>query len=326
MMGLKLLTFLAALSPLQEPTPSGTIAFMREGKVWLVDVDGKNERALTPELMYKADRPLTWSPDGKTLLYWSHSKVGWDIWATDPQGKQPRNLTKTTSGGCRSARFSPDGKRIAFMRDDPQGVYVMDADGSNQRQLSKKGHRDAAPEWSPDGKRLVCVDYEELGRGEFAVVLFMLDVETGAETRLAEGANDPSWSRDGKRIICVAPGRTLDICQIDVTTKEIVNLTNNRDVDSEPRVSSDGSLIAFLSHHGDQGMLRVMDDQGKNVRLLASLKGRTWEYSWSPDSKWLVYSCGEKGKEELFIVSVQGGNPRKLAGGGAVWPAWQPKR
>src|SRR5438552_19206443 len=123
------LAFLALIAGEPPPAPAGQVAFMRDGKVWLIDADGTHERALTAELRFKADRPLAWSPDGSRLLFYSHSDIGWDVWASSADGTNQTNLTNTQSGGCRSPAWSPEGKRIAFMRDDPPGLYVMDADG-----------------------------------------------------------------------------------------------------------------------------------------------------------------------------------------------------
>jgi outer membrane protein assembly factor BamB len=61
---------------LSADSPTGSIAFMQGGKVWIVDASGKGLRPLTAELRFQADRPLAWSPDGAKLLYWSHGDAG----------------------------------------------------------------------------------------------------------------------------------------------------------------------------------------------------------------------------------------------------------
>ena len=76
------------------------IAFTSNGSVWIVNVQTRARRLVTDLPGY--DRPLAWSPDGMSLLFWKHSDVGWDLWRIGPDGSGPRNLTNTTSGGCRS--------------------------------------------------------------------------------------------------------------------------------------------------------------------------------------------------------------------------------
>src|SRR5262249_5542408 len=154
--------------------PAGRIAFMREGKVWVVDAGGGKARPLTGELRYKANRPLAWSPEGTRLLFWNHRPGGWGVRAMDPDGKNRKNLTNTRSGGCRSPAWAPDGKVIAFLRDDPAGLYLMEADGKKQRLLSKKGHRDEVPAWSPDGKRIAYTDLRSAGKDKVALAIHVI--------------------------------------------------------------------------------------------------------------------------------------------------------
>src|SRR5262245_6681123 len=188
---------LLAVSADPLPTSPGQIAFMREGKVWVSGADGSGERALTDTLFYKTERPITWTSDGRRVLFWNHSKVGWDIWAVTADGKESANLTQVQRGGCRSPACSPDGKRIAFLRDDPEGLYLMDADGSNQRRLADKGFRDFQPAWSPDGKRLA---YTVLEGDTF--FLYCHDLTSGRDVRIVRGSW-PSWSPDGSRLLFV---------------------------------------------------------------------------------------------------------------------------
>src|SRR5262249_37902899 len=95
----EMLPFLLQISIVLTEDPSGEFAFMRHGKVCAVDLARGTERPLSPELRFKADRPLAWSPDGSALLYWSHGEIGWEIWAMDADGSHRRNLTPTRAGG-----------------------------------------------------------------------------------------------------------------------------------------------------------------------------------------------------------------------------------
>ena len=67
----------AAQDTAVDPGPD-TLAFTRGGSVWLLDVASGKGRKLGVDLGY--DRPLTWSPDGRHLLAWRHSEIGWDVW------------------------------------------------------------------------------------------------------------------------------------------------------------------------------------------------------------------------------------------------------
>jgi TolB protein len=307
--------------------PPGEIAFMLKGRVWLVGADGKNLRALTSELRYQADRPLAWSPDGAKLLYWSHSEVGWDIWVMDAGGHNQKNLTHTRSGGCRSPSWSPDGKRIAFMRDQPAGLYVMDADGRNQKRLSEKGHRDEVPAWSPDGQRIAFTDLRPVGANKVALSISVVDREGRDETQIVESGSNPLWSPDGKTILFVGRGRrSADLCSVDLGSKKQINLTNGPDYTSNPVPAPGGSRIAYLARNRTGGQhLRVMDAEGKDTRQLAEIEGDArYNITWSPDGKWLAFVSGTQGKEAIHVVSATGGGLRKIVDGRAVGLAWRP--
>ena len=102
---------------------------------------------------------IQWSPDGTELA--SVSQAG-DLIVIKPDGSDSRVLARQAY----NPRWSPDGRRVAFHRQvDPSEflndrpctarIWVIDADGSNERRLEDLGDGcDAAPAWSPDGSRL----------------------------------------------------------------------------------------------------------------------------------------------------------------------------
>jgi TolB protein len=298
---------------------------MRDGKVCIIEADGSNVRPLTEDLQYH--RPLTWSPDGKKLLFWKHSQVGWDIWVTDADGKNQKNLTQTRRGGCRSPSWSPDGRTIAFMRDNPPGLYVMDADGKNQRRLSEKGHRDDIPAWTPDGKRIAFTDLRNDGSGKVALVIHVVDLNGRNDARIVEGGFAPAWSPDGKKILFVGRRRgNMSIRLAGPDGKNEVGLTNRPEEESAPVWSKDGTKIAYLARKNGKTELCLLDIDIKKARRLASIEGRGAEtVSWSADGKQLIFVSGAHGKEAVYSVAIKGLKARKLAERGE-YPAYQPAR
>jgi TolB protein len=301
--------------------PPGQIAFMREGKVWVIGADGTGERALTDTLFYKTERPITWTSDGQRVLFWNHSKVGWDIWAVTADGKESTNLTRVKSGGCRSPACSPDGKRIAFLRDDPEGLYLMDADGSNQRRLADKGFRDFRPAWSPDGKRLA---YTVLEDNKF--FLYCHDLTSGRDVRIVRGSW-PSWSPDGTRLVFVGVrDQTATLGLISPDGADEVRLTKGPGEAWAPTWSPDGTRVAYFAPRDGKVELRVVTADQKTDTLLASVEGRWWydAPNWSPDGKWLAFGAGPSSKQVVYLVDDKGRDIRKLATGGGYYPAWRP--
>jgi TolB protein len=302
------------------PGPPGQIAFMREGKVWNIGADGSGERPLTDTLFYKAERPITWTSDGRRILFWNHSKVGWDIWAVTAAGKKSANLTRVKSGGCRSPAPSPDGKRIAFLRDDPEGLYLMDADGSNPRKLTDKAYRDDPPSWSADSKRLA---YSVL-EGDASFV-YCYDFASGRAAQVVRGMT-PAWSPKGDRLLFVGVReKVAALLLVSPDGKDGVRLTRGPGQAWAPAWSPDGSRVAYFSQRDGKAELRVVTVDGKADAVLASVEGR-WSSapSWSPDGKWLTFAAGPPQKQAVYVVGDKGGELRKLAAGGACYPVWRP--
>ena len=92
-----------------------------------------------------------------------------DIWTMGPNGRHPVNLTAGSPAFDGRASWRPDGRKIVFMSDratpgnpTPPGfpgpdfeIFVMNADGSNQTQITFNDRDDEAPAWSPDGSMIV---------------------------------------------------------------------------------------------------------------------------------------------------------------------------
>ena len=146
------------------------------------------------------------SPDGKTILYWTGTWTAMKMFASNLDGSGARQLTDG-SGVVWGARWSSDGKRIAFGDRDAKGdlhVFVVAADGSGRRPVTGAAHpsvREQMPAWSPDGARLAV---QAGARGEPAHI-WVVDVATGAGRKLAphtEPYQDevPAWFPDGQRI------------------------------------------------------------------------------------------------------------------------------
>jgi Tol biopolymer transport system component len=122
--------------------------------VWVMDADGSAQRRLTH--VGDAEEPA-WAPDGRGIAF-SHDG---DIVVLDLDARSLQRLTKTPALVESHPDWSPDGKRIAYELNDasPAGqtsqeydAYVMDADGTHVRRLSRPGDTDRHPVWSPGGQ------------------------------------------------------------------------------------------------------------------------------------------------------------------------------
>lgn len=145
--------------------------------IWIMRSDGSERQVIGPT----GARMPEWHPSGSLLV---HIREAFHVATMTTQGNDIRFLTANAEYS--HPEYSPDGSRIAYERLGPPfpgpQVWVMNADGSDQRQLTTR--IGGSPSWSPDGRRIVFVredwsrDDPELG------VLWAIDVETGQETQL----------------------------------------------------------------------------------------------------------------------------------------------
>lgn len=159
-----------------------------------------------------------WSPDGRWVLYSMSQGGTTDIYrVSSAGGGTPQRLTNGPGiniGGS----YSPDGSKIVFEgdRSGSQQIYVMNADGSNQRRISFFGGRAATPEWSPRGDQ---ISFTHIA-GNLRVAV--MNPNGGAMRHLTDSWQDeaPTWSPNGRIVQFFRTERnsgTASIWQVDLT-------------------------------------------------------------------------------------------------------------
>ena len=279
-----------------------------------------------------------------------------EIYLMDDDGKNQRNLTNHPDWDA-SPSWSPDGTRIAFISDRDGHVrkggvwttfeiYVMDADGGNQQNLTNDPKADSSPSWSPDGKRIAFMsDRDRLLdiHGFPTSEIYVMDADGENPQNLTNNRHDdssPSWSPDGKRIVFMSYRDGHFIGDFEEITSEIYvmdadggnqqRLTENRKNDELPSWSPDGTRIVFSSDRkGDfvNYEIYVMDDDGGNLQRLTENRKNDWSPSWSPDGKRIAFSSDRKGdweNYEIYVMDTDGGNQQKLTNHprNDIGPAW----
>lgn len=265
------------------------IAFVREGRLWMMNDRGRNARALPP------------------------------------------------IGENEGPAFSPDGKKIAFasLRDDSSQIYLIDADGKNEVQLTR-GKVDAYdPTFSPDGTR-IAYSVDGAGKGIRSV-----DLDGRNPAVLSEWGEWPSYRPDGKSLLLTGRDRTA---QGNVFLRAlgdkgepllITELFKPKPLNFHARFSPDGKRIVFAGWTpGGGGSLYVVNADGKELTAVKR-EGRFFAWSsFSPDGNRIL--CvrssedlrGIRDRHFLIdkpeIVVLEEGKPDVVLGEG-TYPAWRPR-
>jgi TolB protein len=206
-----------------KPDPSkGYVWGLDPFDIYTANADGSDLQRLTHYGVYTAEGTL--SPDGRTIVFTSLKDGDLDIYSMNVDGTGVRRLT-TAVGYDGGAFFSPDGKQIVYrayhptdsteledyrtllaqhiVRPSKMEIWVMNADGSNQRQVTRLGGANFAPYFTPDGKRIIfSSNFQNPRSGNFDLFLVNLDgseLEQVTTSPVFDGF--PQFSPDGRTLV-----------------------------------------------------------------------------------------------------------------------------
>jgi serine/threonine protein kinase len=240
-----------------------------------------------------------------------------NIWIA-PDG-DARRATQITSGADQQFGLSwtPDGRIVyASVASGNQDIWIMNADGTNQKQLTFDSHIDREASVSPDGRYIV---FASNRAGSFNV--WRMDIDGNNPLQLTKGSDDqfPQFSPDGQWTIYqgVISGVPV-LWKIPAHGGESVRLTDK--FSNWPVVSPDGKLIACTYREEPNSPWKVAlipFAGGPPVKLfdipMLSLPLLFWQrVHWSRDGRALNYIEDRGGVSNIWNQPVDGGGPRQL--------------
>jgi len=205
-------------------SPDGRfVAFRYGARLWLYDVADDALRQVTwgPA----SDATPRWSPDSRVIVYSSNRNgiaATYDICLLHVTGGDPQCLTASDDFDDSGPDMSPDGTRIVWGRIGPDlysDLWIMNADGTDQRLLLDHSEYDTTPQWSPDGRFIL---FRSFRYGP--PCQFVLELATGQIRPVLGDSLDPvfmesaTWTPDGGAVIIEVLNPNNRLAQVDLAT------------------------------------------------------------------------------------------------------------
>lgn len=241
----------------------------------------------------------------------------------------PPPLTPGTGEGP-----EPTGK-VAFyaFRDGDQEIYVMNPDGSDQRNLTNNPAQDFEPDWSPDGKQIAFVSDRD-----GSAHLYVMNGDGSDVRRLTEGSGgylSPRWSPDGQLIAFSRSGTPM-VMEADGSNIRTVMEPEPESTASPCKApgfiggwSPDSTHITYYSASVTRGIGEVCTIalDGSDLQVVVSEPpGLHTEPVWSNDGGYLAYRSIRAENHDVYVIDLETGEERRLTDGPRVdaEPEWSP--
>ena len=299
-------------------------------QIWIVPLSGGTPRQLTHE--GETNQRARWSPDSKRIAFISDRGGSAQIWAVDPDGGNPKPLTNFAAEAD-GEMYSPDGKNILFTSE----VYPeCGADNAcNQRNL------EAAKNSKVHARIYTELLYRHWTKWQSKRRTHLMVVPAGGGTvrDLTPGGSDvPPFSLGGPDDYDISPdgqevcfsrnsdsvpaiSTNTDLYVVSINGGEWRKITSTPGADTSPQYSKDGRYLAWRAqfrggYESDRWRLMVLERAtGHVTNLTESLDRWVNSYTWSPDSSMLFFTTGDRGRQAISLIGVNGGGVRTVATG-----------
>lgn len=226
-----------------------------------------------------------------------------------------------------SPRFSPDGRRIAYVgfTGGQASIRILDVASGADRPLLAEAGMSFSPAFSPDGRQ-IAFSMASGGNSD----IYLMDVDGGYPRQLTNAPGSdigPSFSPDGRQIVFESSrsgSQQIYVMNSDGSDQRRISFGGG--AFASPAWSPSGDSIAFTRLDGANLRVGVMDSDGRNEKILSS----GWQDespAWSPNGEFILFQRTERGsgRSSLFMVSAAGGEARRLGTPqDASDPSWSP--
>jgi Tol biopolymer transport system component len=235
-----------------------------------------------------------------------------NIWAITP-AEEPDRARQITFGPGRNDGdpvTTPDGKIVyGSTAGGSPDLWIMDRDGSNQKQLTFDPLIEMLTTVSPDGRSIAFL----LGGQDSGQNIWKMDADGGNRKQLTSGGMFPDYSPDGQWIVYTSPRDKWSLWKIPSDGGEPIRLTDH--VSIQPEVSPDGKLIAYVYvRQGEVRKIKVIPFDGGEPLKIFEMPDmpEMFDIAWTPNGQAIIYNAIRNGASEILSQSLDGGPPRQM--------------
>ncbi|MBI4747278.1 MAG: PD40 domain-containing protein [Acidobacteria bacterium] len=286
---------------------------------------------------YSLIKYLSISPDGKRIYYTSLNMTNnlWSVPISPSTGEatgEPVALTNDTSFRKTLPAFSPDGKKIAYdvrVAGAKPDVWIMDADGKNQTQVTTDERNDSLLGWLPDNDQVVFISDRER-----EIFFWVASTSRGLEKPIVQFRHPGGHGRlspDGKSIAYDVPvDNAINIWVTSIGSGGERQITTGTGFMGFPAWSSDGKWLAFEIKDRGFCNIAIVPSEGGPVTQLTFEQGQNWPYTWSPDSSKIALAKYKDGFWNVWWISPTTREQKQITNFTKPncyirYPAWSPK-
>ena len=281
--------------------------------------------------LFGLPRGLTFSPDGNYLYYRARTVAptgNTNVYALFRIPVLGGDAHKLIDSVYSPISFSPDGKRMAFVRNNQPVVgksylIVANPDDTDERVISTHKLSEAfalpgwpmTPAWSPDGKTLVCA------AGNYPSLLIEVQVDGGVERPIGPPRwahiDHLSWLPDGSALLLAVQEESasrLQIWEVSYPSGEARRITNDLNSYRGTSLTADANTMAVVQTVTQSDIWIMPNARNGEARRITAGTGNDDGYhglSWTPNGK-LIYASDATGNLELWSIDATGANQKQI--------------
>jgi TolB protein len=195
-------------------------------------------------------------------------------------------------------------------------LEVSDQDGYNPRPLLTSNDPIMSPAWSPDGKKIAYVSFENQRAS-----IYVEDVATGARRLVSQyrGINGaPAWSPDGRRLALVlSKDGSPNIYVLDLGNGQLTQMTKDWSINTEPAWAPNGHEIVFTSTRGGGPQIYRLNTSTRAISRVSYDGDYNARASFAADGSHLAILHREGGIYNIGMLDLNGGSFHLLTNSGA---------